>query len=404
MNSSKRNIWKYVFWSGILLITLFEGIRDVQRDGDFAGYVEAGTAVLQSQPLYENYLNTWPPFFSVFSVPLAWMDAVSPLWNRIIWFLGSVLAFGFVLISVELVILGKAEKHWKQRLWSSTTILAFLGVLRFYMDNLSNLQINMYLLAGCLLAWYWHKKDKNFLAGLVLAFCISLKVYPMFLMLFLPFIRKWRFFSWSVFFCAVFALVPYLVFGVDQATAYYADFYNTRILGGPLVTHRNQSLWSFLDGLLTAQSRGLDLRYNVASLSSERARMVSLGIIFLLLLPCLRWVKSSYRNGPMEGYLVSFVLGAIPLLSPLAWKYYFIFLFPAYYLVIRSFLQGYRNTWTFSLLMVSFALCTLTTDGIWGKDISDIFQLYGCVTFGAIALLIALYTVIQKEHASLTSS
>jgi hypothetical protein len=98
------------------------------------------------------------------------------------------------------------------------------------------------------------------------------------------------------------------------------------------------------------------------------------------------------------------VLGAIPLLSPLAWKYYFIFLFPAYYLVIRSFLQGYRNTWTFSLLMVSFALCTLTTDGIWGKDISDIFQLYGCVTFGAIALLIALYTVIQKEHASLTSS
>jgi drug/metabolite transporter superfamily protein YnfA len=329
MNSSKRNIWKYVFWSGILLITLFEGIRDVQRDGDFAGYVEAGTAVLQSQPLYENYLNTWPPFFSVFSVPLAWMDAVSPLWNRIIWFLGSVLAFGFVLISVELVILGKAEKHWKQRLWSSTTILAFLGVLRFYMDNLSNLQINMYLLAGCFLAWYWHKKDKNFLAGLVLAFCISLKVYPMFLMLFLPFIRKWRFFSWSVFFCAVFALVPYLVFGVDQATAYYADFYNTRILGGPLVTHRNQSLWSFLDGLLTAQSRGLDLRYNVASLSSERARMVSLGIHILVAFALSTMGEKQLQKWSYGGVLGKLCVGGNSFIVTLGMEVLFHFSFPS---------------------------------------------------------------------------
>ena len=402
MSNSKRNIWKFVFWIGIFLITLFEGIRDVQRAGDFKGYVEAGRAVLDNQPIYENYLNTWPPFFSVFSIPLAWMDSISPLWNRILWLVGSIAAFGFVVLKLDQM-LGGERRRWKETLWRTETVLAVLFVLRFYMDNLSNLQINMYLLAGCLFAWYAHKNGKDILAGLVLALCISLKVYPIFLLLFLPFIRKWRFFSWGLLFCGLFALIPYVVFGISEANTYYIEFYETRILGGPLLTHRNQSLWSFFDGLLTSKSRGLGLNYNLVSLSAEAAKSVSLLIILLLFSPCLVWLKKTYREGGLEDYMMCFVLAAMPLLSPLAWKYYFIFLFPAYYVVIRIWLKGQSNLWTRVLIVLSFVLCTLTTDGIWGKAISDVFQLYGCVTFGTMALLTALYQVIQVEHKLLQS-
>ena len=56
---------------------LIEVVRDAGRAGDFVGYINAGHLALNIQNIYSDPLNTWPPLFSVFSIPLALMDGIS---------------------------------------------------------------------------------------------------------------------------------------------------------------------------------------------------------------------------------------------------------------------------------------------------------------------------------------
>jgi len=64
---------------------VFELIRDSMRDGDFVGYVNAGILAMEGKNLYSDVLNTWPPFFSVFSIFLAVGDALSSVMIRFLW-------------------------------------------------------------------------------------------------------------------------------------------------------------------------------------------------------------------------------------------------------------------------------------------------------------------------------
>ena len=100
------------------IILTFELIRDAFKKGDFLGYINAGNAIFNGTNVYEDPLNTWPPFFSVFSTILAFGDKLSPYGIRFIWLLGIIISLYYICkltikftTNLELNFLNKNTDH-----------------------------------------------------------------------------------------------------------------------------------------------------------------------------------------------------------------------------------------------------------------------------------------------------
>ena len=358
--------------------------------------MNAGRAVLNGTDIYADFLNTWPPFFSIFAVPLSLLDSVSPVLIRSIWLLAIGFAwFGILRISCRIfldkILVFKARSE-DEIAWTDWRILLpFLLVFRFIIDDLSNIQINSILLFTCLFIIDQVMKGKHVLPAILMALAISIKVYPIFLLVFLLWKRQWKFGLLSCAFILVINGLSLVVFGSDLGGAYYIEWFHHR-LGGPIILHhKNQSIFPLLTALLSDVSRGFDIKYNIASLNVDLVKKIAATIVVLVaswpLWKMRRPLQST--SSEMLKWQWAIALGAIPLLSPLAWKYYFVFLFPLFLQLIVRFQKNYSITnsrlWLFYLATV---LLILTTDGIIGIYFSDLFEVFGCITLGTIVLVL----------------
>lgn len=374
----------------------FECIRDSQRAGDFAGYVNAGNAVLNGTPIYADFLNTWPPFFSIFAVPLSLLDSVSPVLIRSIWLLAIGFAWlGILRISCRIfldkILVFKAHSD-DEIAWTDWRILLpFLLVFRFIIDDLSNIQINSILLLTCLFILDQVKQGKHILPALLMGLIVSLKVYPIFLLFFLFWKQLWKVSLFSIGFILAINGLSFLVFGLDLGVEYYTEWFHYR-LGGPIILHhKNQSIFPLVTALLSDVSRGFDIKYNLASLNLDLVKKISAIIVVMASAWPLWNMRGSLKSTSAEilKWQWAIALGAIPLFSPLAWKYYFVFLFPLFLQLIRQFKKSYSisnpRLWLFYLAAV---LLILTTDGIIGVYYSDLFEVFACISVGTILLLL----------------
>src|SRR5262249_31703751 len=72
-------------WLVALALLVYGIALCVRRSGDFDGYLQVGGLILSGGHAYYEPpvgLNTWPPFFSVFCVPLALLAKVTPYLAR----------------------------------------------------------------------------------------------------------------------------------------------------------------------------------------------------------------------------------------------------------------------------------------------------------------------------------
>lgn len=383
---------KYAVVALVVLAFVFELIRDCRRDGDFIGYVHAGQAVLDHTPIYADYLNTWPPFFSIFSVPLTLVHNVNPVLIRLLWLLGIGVAWAFI-VRLTMQLAGYKDLHWgnaNARIgWLDwAVLLPFLFVFRFIIDDLSNIQINSFLLLCSLLVVSLHYRKRNWQAGVLLGFIIALKVYPVFLLLFFIWKRKLSLVASALITIGVTVLLSFWVFGYETALQYYVEWSTSRIGGDVILTHKNQSLFPFFEGLFTHQSRGLGIYYNIMSLSPHQSkRIVYVLVGCSAIVPAYRFWNSS-KGKLVPFYEVAFILAAIPVLSPLAWKYYFVFLFPLYVILFQSlFVQKVGGKWLKTIFFTSLAFSILSTDGLLGVWFSDVLEVFGCITWATVLLL-----------------
>jgi hypothetical protein len=402
----QQNILRVFLGSLVGMALIFELIRDSQRDGDFIGYINAGNAVLNGSPIYADYLNTWPPFFAIFSVPLAWIDAISPLFIRLVWLIGIIISWFYIsryvvrLTSKNKVVLFKSDMPTDVWLLDWRVFLPLLFILRFILDDLSNIQINTFLLLACLFVIDCHFKRRHIAGGIVLGLIIALKVYPLFLLLFLFYKRSWKMAVTTIIVLAGSVGMSLLVFGWDVGIANYVDWISNKVMGATIITHKNQSLFPWFEGLLTDQSRGLDIFYNISSLSSATAKKVPYVVVGVVAL----FVGWRFRNSDTREQSVGqffFILAAIPILSPLAWKYYFVFLFPILFLQFnRLFIIDAKQGLSKGLFIAALVLSIASTDGLLGTRVSDVLEIYGCVTWATACLLLS-YIVTDKPLSKL---
>jgi len=181
----------------LLLVMAFEVVRSSMRDGDFIGYIRAGRLTLDGAFIYKDFLNTWPPFFSVFCVPLAWLDQINGVALRGAWTVFMLLTLFWSIRIMTRWLIGKTvawpfqNKNENSIAFTNPIVLfPFLIMFRFVLDNQSNLQINILLLWMCLLAIDWMIKDELPAAASILALAISIKVYPIFLLFYFGFKKQ----------------------------------------------------------------------------------------------------------------------------------------------------------------------------------------------------------------------
>src|SRR6187402_1008239 len=140
-------------------ILVASAIRNIKEDGDFRGYMEVGELVLRGGDIYADSrpdVNTWPPLYAVVCVPFALLARGSVYLARSVW-----LALNFACIvalfrlAVDLVYrrpLVLTARPDAVALVSGAVLGPLVLSARFLLGNLDRLQINMVILAACLLA------------------------------------------------------------------------------------------------------------------------------------------------------------------------------------------------------------------------------------------------------------
>ncbi len=160
-----------------------------------------------------------------------------------------------------------------------------------------------------------------------------------------------------------------------------------------MALHKNQSLFALLRGLLHHESRGLYIYINLVDLSIETIRWISYALVAISGLSVAYLFKLKKTPEISQFY---FVLGATPILSPLAWKAYFIFVWPSLFLVTYHLWFANNRQRPMNLLnrmLMLFFILTfiISTEGIIGEKWSDIAEIFGCITLGNLVLLVLHY-------------
>jgi hypothetical protein len=392
------------------LILSFELIRDSLKNGDFAGYVRAGNLVLEDKNIYADATNTWPPLFSVFSVILALGDKVSSIVIRFLWLAGSILSMYFIVKLTIKMFLGRTMSRMNRSsdiiFQDNTVLIPVLIMLRFMLENLANVQVNIYMLLLACLAVFYFVNNKYILLGVVLALSISLKVYTIFILFYFIYKRELKPTVWTIIFLLVFNSIALFVFGFETAVSYYRHWYVEIASASPTAHHKNQSIFGLMLRLLTSEDSGDGLSASVLSLKSETVKYIAYGSIVLAsLFPAYlfrkRLAEKSNQKAVME---YSFVFSVIPLLSPVAWKAFFIFLWFPYLLTYvylyrtDNKLQKAKRVLLRSIFLCSIALTALSAQGIVGWHFSRMLETASCITIGTVALLFIQLSLYQNVH------
>lgn len=147
----------------------------------------------------------------------------------------------------------------------------------------------------------------------------------------------------------------------------------------------------------------LNLKRNILNLSPVLVNQISLAVRLLFIVFTIYFLGIK-NNRPIskiqKSWEVAYLTLVIPLIFPHQHKHAFYMLFPAIVYLLYFLIFTYNNKYNvigkvkwnivLCLLIGSFILMTLTTDGVIGRYYNNITQHYKTVTYGAIFVAIAL--------------
>lgn len=119
-------------------------------------------------------------------------------------------------------------------------------------------------------------------------------------------------------------------------------------------------------------------------------RIISLAILGAIVVYRALFRKSADIVSRWDGVALTFAF--IPIFTPTAQQHYFVFLLPSYVYVIYVWHRlRLAHKWFRGLVISSFVVASLTTDGICGQLLGDIFNAAGCIPGGTLLLAAAIF-------------
>ncbi len=232
-----------VIWLGIN--TVFRAaLLPIQRT-DFTVYQLAGGAVVDGTDIYQvhnvrGWAYVYPPPFAILMVPFA---VVSVFWGALIWYLISVLLIIWaVLLCVRIV-------HSAFFLNDHPLILSLVPVailLLWFMSGLARGQASVLLMWLVLAAFCWHWEGHDLRGGACLAGAILLKAFPLVLLAYFAWRKKWKFLLATLIAVIIGGLlIPGAVFGFKKDLAYWKSW--EQIIVQPALAGQSQRTQSDLN-------------------------------------------------------------------------------------------------------------------------------------------------------------
>ena len=377
--------------------------KQLKHDNDFPVYYDAARAVINSENIYlvHSKMYVYPPTLAIMLVPLTLFSLEISTW---IWYWMNIAAL-FGVFYFGLRILPAYSEQMAN--WGRIIFLTALFSLRFIFHNMDLGQVNLVILFLIVCSLFLLSKGKAIPAGMILSLGISVKVTPLLLLLYFIY-KKEVLFSLGV--CvglfSFLLVLPSIFLGLGKNLEYLCFFYSKMIMPFSQVridwlSTTNQSLLAALGRFLTDSAKGLDV--NLLSLSQGGFRLAAYVLAFSYLFFLGFICRGKWRGLGTSDKVVqySLVLISMLLLSGISEKHHFVLLiFP--YLVCFNLLfncKANRNRLLFWVL-VSFVFCSLTSDGLVGRRLSEILLSFSAITAGVVALFVGLLPYARTEASN----
>jgi hypothetical protein len=378
----------------------------VRRSGDFDGYLQVGGLILSGgHPYWEPPpgLNTWPPFFSVFCVPLALLAKVTPYLARAVWVAVNFAALWLVLDLLARLVVGaplrRREGGPGVSILDPALLVPLLLTSRYVLNNYSHLQVNLLVFAIALWGLWRQAMGRTLSGGAAIGLAASLKVMPVLFVPYLAYRGRWRAALAAGAATALFSLSPVLVVGWERFVDYVLAW-RVMVARGWGVGKMNQSVFAMLDRFL---GHGMEPFSETGrnGIPASGEPIVTVAVVALAVAVALLGVRTFRGRVAPAGFAaqaewsIVFVCSAI--FPPVTWKAYLVVLLlpnTLLFALCRARQQGRPVRVSAGIALgVSFALGWLTTRGVVGKWAAGSLEMSSVVTFAALAVLGGLFWV-----------
>ena len=292
---------------------------------DFTSYLASARALAHGENPYATgsaFPYLYPLFLAFALIPLT----LVPYWLAVfLWYAISIAA----LASAACVFAGltKAEQPASgsdQPLLPLFTLSVLL--IPILQNNLLNGQVNFLVLLLCVLFLKFHLENRVFLAPLMLAMGIAIKIVPAILILFLLVRRRFQEAALTFALAVVLCLAPAGLLGAKSANV-IAEYFNSMFLGRFTGDH-----------LAAAKGMFFSLAGFLSYLVPDAAeagwlKPISVGLVVLIVLLTHYRVRSDPRR-ETQARIFSLYLIAILLVVPMSETHHLAFLLPAVFLTL----------------------------------------------------------------------
>ena len=289
----------------------------------------------------------------------------------------------------------KKPDQTNETLKSWVFIVPFLLGLRIFVEEVVNIQINIYLMGMCLLALHLLTKGKQTLPALLIAITILCKAYTILLLPFFIFRKRFILTAYVLGWISVLMLGVFMYFGFHETIQHHITWWSKDVLTKHIYDYGNQSMWGFVTGLVSNVERFSGVSYNLWSFTLQESKIFSLGVIGLIALIVGIVFIYTYNFKLSFEWQYIILISFIPLFSPIAWKYYFVFLLP---LTLNLYIITRQDKKLRILFLIPILLITLSSELFVGSRISDILEAYGIFTHATLFLLFVYIYIFTVHH------
>lgn len=373
-------------------------LRFIRRPGGMTDYPLGAECMLNEQSLSVCSLGfTYPPVFYFLMIPFTFL----PLWLRhVVWYVLSVSAlyYSFRLCEYLTKRTFAIQFEAKELLWFR--IVSFTVSLKFILSVLEN-QSNDYLVFFFVVLGIYGLVERNDIsASFGISVGAALKATPLIFFPYALFKRRWKVFAGCMVFFIFLSFLPDVFFTPKDANTGYFVSWVQGVVKPALSGTSSPAGFAFWEGENVLNQSLRSFVYRIAVVSNLQAAYKKILFlvygVFLVFIGSLLHTSSKLKDSfVLDG---SVLLITMLLLSPMSSKSHFVALMLPYMVTVGYLMkQGSFRNLLGVLLVLSFALNSLTSQDIIGKKASLAMLYMGSITIGTGLLLIMLAVIISAE-------
>ena len=282
---------------------------------------------------FENYIPV-PPISALFYTPFCFFK---PLVAKFLFNVLSLIVFSFSLYKLLNFIEVKNPL---------ILLLPLLFVFPLY-NNINQGQTYLLIISGLMLAYVYTEHNKTQFPAILLALCISLKLFPAFILLYFILTKKYKIVAYTLLY--VFALfLTTLVFIHTDAVIYFCTQIVPRLLNNDIVgsySSINQSMYSLLLNVFTKSSIEKTIPVINLPILVPIIESVCIGVILYYI----------YANKNARSFFIfGLVLFSLVLINRYNTTYSLVLLIPLLIYILNEFTLKFNPV--FSLLIICIAI------------------------------------------------